>query len=160
VKELRPGTAIIARSVRYTPTTRNLARVPKGVCNVTINMDPAAKYLRPAQQFCGQCLSSLNLIDRKSRPSSSRKWKAQCTALVSVGGLTRTSQVPILSQTIQIFVHPFSSFPPLKAIKKIAHTPAARARSTTKVCILKPSFVFRHGLMASQSIALHRYGKP
>lgn len=36
---------------------------------------------------------------------------------------------------IQIFIHPFSSFPPLNAIKKIAHTPAARARSTTKVCI-------------------------
>jgi hypothetical protein len=40
---------------------------------------------------------------------------------------------------IQIFIYPFSSFPPLNAIKKIAHTPAARARSTTKVCILNIS---------------------
>jgi len=36
------------------------------------------------------------------------------------------------------FIHPFSSLPPLNAIKKIAHTPAARTRSTTKVCIFKP----------------------
>ena len=55
--------------------------------------------------------------------------------------------------------HPFSSFPPLNAIKKIAHTPAARARSTTKVCILNTSLI-RHGFTTRHSIGLHRHGKP
>jgi hypothetical protein len=41
---------------------------------------------------------------------------------------------------IQIFLHPFSSFPPLNATKKIAHTPTARTRSTIRVCILNTSF--------------------
>ena len=58
----------------------------------------------------------------------------------------------IRSRHDQIFIYPFSSFPPLNAIKKIAHTPAARTRSTTRVCILKSSVLFQHGLMASQSI--------
>src|SRR5437660_12886011 len=57
---------------------------------------------------------------------------------------------PFSSQTIQIFIHPLSSFPPLNAIKKIAHTPAARTRSTTKVCILK------HLL----SVSARPYGQP
>ncbi len=57
---------------------------------------------------------------------------------------------PFSSQTIQIFIHPFSSFPPLNAIKKIAHTPAARTRSTTKVCI------FKHLL----SVSARPYGQP
>ena len=63
------------------------------------------------QQFCEQCLRFSISSRRISRPSNSSKSNAQCTALGS-------------ALAIQIFIHPFSSFPPLNAIKKIAHTAA------------------------------------
>jgi hypothetical protein len=58
-----------------------------------------------------------------------------------VAGINSKTASPFWSQTIQISIHPFSSFPPRNAIKKIAHRPAARIRSTTKVCIFKISFL-------------------
>jgi hypothetical protein len=104
-----------------------------------------------------QCLSFLawlppQIAFRPIRASGTRN--APHSRVRRVGGSLKDAS-PFSSQTIQIFIHPFSSFPPLNAIKKIAHTPAARIRSTTKVCIFKISFLFQHSLMASQSIGLH-----
>jgi hypothetical protein len=75
---------------------------------------PAANCARPTQA---------------SRTRNAPHWGAPCRRINS------KIASPFSSQAIQIFIHPFSSFPPLNAIKKIAHTPAARIRSTTKVGI-------------------------
>ena len=95
--------------------------------------------MRPAQQFCEQCLSFLNWLPPQIAPVQFKQVERAMPALASARCRRINSKTasPFSSQTIQIFIHPFSSFPPLNAIKKIAHTPAARTRSTIKVCIFK-----------------------
>jgi hypothetical protein len=108
--------------------------------------------VRSAQQFCEQCLSFLNWLPPQIAPVQFKKVERAMPALASARCRRINSKTasPFSSQTIQIFIHPFSSFPPLNAIKKIAHTPAARTRSTTKVCI------FKHLL----SVSARPYGQP
>jgi hypothetical protein len=108
--------------------------------------------MRPAQQFCEQCLSFLNWLPPQIAPVQFKQVERAMPALASARCRRINSKTasPFSSQTIQIFIHPFSSFPPLNAIKKIAHTPAARTRSTTKVCI------FKHLL----SVSARPYGQP
>lgn len=102
-----------------------------------INTEASAKYLNCELEKISvladcQCLSFLNWLPPQFAPVQLKDRKS------------------LLVATIQIFVHPFSSFPPLNAIKKIAHTPAARIRSTIKVGI------FKHLL----SVSARLYGQP
>jgi len=75
----------------------------------------------------------------KSRPKVNQVERARRLKR-AVSAINSKDRKSVRVAGIQIFLHPFSSFPPLNATKKIAHSPTARTRSTTKVCILNTSF--------------------
>jgi len=96
----------------------------------------ACHYVKPARSVVfASSAALLNRLPPQIAPV--RLEQVECVIALPV----KSAPCPRMNSKAAIpFSYPFSSFPPLNAIKKIAHTPAARTKSTTKVCILKTSF--------------------
>ena len=97
--------------------------------------------------FCEQCLSFLNWLPPQIAPVRLKQVE-RATHRTPCRRINPKTASPFSSRS-RFFIHPFSSFPPLNAIKKIAHTPVARIRSTTKVCIFKHLLFFSTALWAA-----------